>query len=173
MMKIFDFKHFDIIKNELGSIEPGCYYHFFTQARWSSHELLLYLLSCSGKADVIITSFSISDEIIRTLINASENDFISDLQLVLNTEVKRNKTSLLMFANKAVSYIALANNHMKLTLIENDKIKIVVNQSANLTKNPAFEAGVICTFPEVFNLYKNEIQRITSNSLILNKNDFI
>jgi hypothetical protein len=171
-MKIFDFKHFKIIKNEIGDIKPNQYYHFFTQARWSSHELLLYLLSCSGKSDVVITSFSISDEIIRTLINATENDYINDLQLILNTSVKRNKTSLLLFANKALSYIALANNHMKLTLIENDKFKIVVNQSANLTINPAFESGMICTVPEVYNLYKNEIYRITNNSLILSNDDF-
>jgi hypothetical protein len=171
-MKIFDFKHFEIIKNEIGNIEPDKYYHFFTQARWSSHELLLYLLYCAGKSDIIITSFSISDEVIRTLINASENDLINNLQAVLNTEVKRNKTSLLMFANKAITSIALSNNHMKLTLIESDKLKITVNQSANLTKNPAFESGVICTYPEIFNIYKKEIQRVINNSLIIKKDDF-
>jgi len=171
MMNIFDFKHFDIIQNEIGDIKPNRYYHFFTQARWSSHEMLLYLLHSVGKSEVTITSFSISDVIIRTLINASENDYISNLKLILNTSVKRNKTSLLLFANKALSYIALANNHMKLTLIENDDFKIVVNQSANLTPNPAFESGVICSMPEVFNIYKEEIIRVTNNSLILNKDE--
>jgi hypothetical protein len=172
-MNIFDFKHFDILKKEIGEINPGNYYHFFTQGRWSMHDLLLYLLFYSGNADVLITSFSISDEIIRTFINAADEGYINSLKLILNTSVKRNKTSLLLFANNVVKFIALAKSHMKLILIENENFKIIVNQSANSTINPSCESGVICTIPDIYDIYKNETDRLLANSVILQKNEFI
>lgn len=173
MNKLFDFKHYDIIKSEIGPLQHSINKHFFTQGRWSSHELLLYLLSFSGKANVTIASFSISEITIRSFLNAIEKGYISSLDILLNSSVKRNKTDLLLFAKNVVNKIALANTHMKLTLIENDTWKIIVNQSANSTVNSAWESGVICTEKKVFDLYKEEINRALNNSIILTADDII
>jgi len=80
---LFKFKHYDIIHKEIGDIKQEKYYHFFTEGRWSMHETLLYLLSYTGKANVIVTSFSLSEITIRAFVKAMQQGFISDFQLLL------------------------------------------------------------------------------------------
>ncbi|OQX93048.1 MAG: hypothetical protein B6I17_04555 [Tenericutes bacterium 4572_104] len=169
---MFDFKKYDIIASEIAEIVPDQYYHFFTEGRWSFHELLLYLLSFSGPAKVSITSFSISEVTLRTFLSAIELGHITNLELILNTSVTRNKTALLFFANNIVKKIGLSRNHMKLILIENDKFKIVVNQSANATPNNSEETGVICTHKKIYEIYNRKFNQLLDNSIIF-ENDII
>jgi hypothetical protein len=174
MDKLFSFPHYKIIASEIGNIEPERHYHFFTWGRWSMHDLLLYLLSFSGPAKVTITSFSLSDITIRLFANATIAGYIKQIDLLLNTAVKRNKTDLLLFAGNVVNKIGLANTHMKIIIIQSDKLSIAVNQSANSTINPAYEAGVICTYANIVNnVYVPAINSAFEKSMILHKHGII
>ncbi len=164
--KLFRFKHFDVIHKDLGVLIPGIpHLPFFTHGRWSMHEMLLYLLSVSGPANVTISSFSLSDLTIQAFSRAIKKGYILKLDLLLNTAVKRNKLNLLMFADNVVNRIGLAHTHMKVTLIENDSWKIALNQSANSTINPAWEAGVISTDLKIFDIYDNYIKKAFSETM--------
>ena len=163
---IFDFPHFKAIENEIGEIEQGRHYHFFTEGKWSMHETLLYLLYYSGPAKVTITSFSLSEITINTFVLAKEEGLITRLDLLLNTAVTRNKASLFFFAGNVADRIGLLDIHAKIIVIENDNWKIAVNQSANSTKNPAYEAGVICTVPEIVDEYCQKLDKAFFQSIL-------
>jgi len=162
--------HLKKIKSEIGDIsEP--YTHFFTEGRWSSYELLLYLLFISGKADITITSFSISEQFLRALKKAKENGYINLITGVFNVAVRRYKTDLMFFAANLFDEIYVGNFHLKIFLIKNDKFSITVNQSANATPNPAHEAGVICTDIDIYNLYLEKINTAISKAQLFDKHD--
>ena len=165
---IFNFAHYPTIKQHIGNIEPGMLHiPFFTHGKWSSHELILYMLSISGKAKLITTTFSLSETTVIYFANAVKAGYISSFDLLINTSAKNMKLSQLLFAQNIADSIHLLNVHMKITLIENEHWKIVINQSANTTINPAWEAGVISTCPNLFEMYKNHINTAFEKSLPL------
>jgi len=171
-MKLFDFKKYKIIQNKIGDLTAD-YTHYFTEGQWSSYELLLYILSITGKAKVILTSYSISDITIRTIKKAIEADYISSIDLLLNYSVKRNKVDLLYFSSNVINKIALNNNHSKIMIIENDNYKIIVNQSANATVNYSDESGIVCTKHDIYHVYKENIEKLFNEKTIIKKNEFI
>jgi len=164
---LFKFRKYDLLKSEIGNISDFQYKHFFTHGRWSMHELLLYLLSQTGRAKVSLSSFSVSDLTIQTFVKARKECFITDFEFILNSAIKRNKLSLLLFAQNMQTKISLLHNHTKLILIENENYSIVVNQSANATINPAHECGVIFTSRADFDIYKQEFEYLFSKAIIL------
>lgn len=170
-MKLFDSPKHEILRQQIGAFEEKGHLHFFTKKLWSSYDLLLYLLSLTGKADVILTSFSISDITIRSIKKAIDTGYINSIDLILNTSIRKNKLELLFFAGNVVNRICLANSHSKIILIENDDWKISVNQSANASVNNNEEAGVICNEIEVFEFYKKNIDRIFATNLIITADD--
>jgi len=46
---LFDFKHYNVIKEQIGEITDSSLIHFMTFGKWHSYELLYYLLSFTGK----------------------------------------------------------------------------------------------------------------------------
>ena len=166
MKKIFRFKHFALIKKQLGNLRQGeKHLPFFTHGKWSMHETLLFLLSISGAASVSISSFSLSDTTVQAFAKAIKSGYITKLDLLLNKSIKRNKLDVLLFAGNIVNRIGLADTHLKIITIENDKWKIVVNQSANSTINPAWESGVVSADVEIFKKYKKYLKKAFSESL--------
>jgi hypothetical protein len=166
--KLFQFKHFEIIKKEIGVLQSNCeHLPFFTHGRWSMHETLLYLLSETGPATVSISSFSLSDITVQVFARAIQEKYITRLDLLLNNAVKRNKLDILLFAKNVVNRIGMAHTHMKLMLIENSSWKVVVNQSANSTINPAWETGVISTSELVFEKYRTYLDKAFGESVTI------
>lgn len=148
------------------------YSHFFTQGRWSSFELLLYLLTLTKKADIIITSFSISDEFLRFLEKAKKENLINSITGIFNVAILKYKIDLLQFASKIFDKIYIGNTHKKIFLIKNERFNITVNQSANCTYNNQSESGIICTVPEIYILYEKNINIILEKSKILKVDEF-
>jgi hypothetical protein len=131
MNKLFEYKHYKTIKQHVGTIEPDMLHiPFFTQGKWSSHELILYMLSISGPATVTATTFSLSETTVIYFANAIKQGFITEFNLIINTSAKNMKTSQLLFAQNIANSIYLLNVHMKIILIENQNWKIVINQSS-------------------------------------------
>lgn len=156
------------LKEEIGKIVQNRTYHFFSEGLWSMHELLLYLLSYTGPAKVLITTFSISEVAIRSFLSAIDNGLITEINLLVDYSTKKNKLDLVSFASNVVNQIKVANNHSKLILIENSEWSIVVNGSANMSPNLRYEAGVICSINTIYNQYKLKLMDAFENALPAN-----
>lgn len=165
--KLFNFKHYPIIQEQLGDVTSDPYKHFFTKGRWSTHETILYLLKQSGPAKVSIASFSLSEITIRTFANAIKAGYITNIELLLNTAVKRNKLDLLLFLKNVVTRIGLIHNHQKIILIESNTHFITVTQSANSTINPAHESGVVFSTKNDFDIYRKQLDIDFKQAMIL------
>ncbi len=158
--KLFDFPKYDLIKERISNeITAGKHYHFFSRGEFSFHEIFLYILSFTGAARIINTSYSLSDITIRTFSLAIQELYIKSMDLLLSKDIKRNKIEMLLFADNLVNKVYLSKLHMKITLFEGKNFTAVLNTSANSTLNPTSESGVICTIPEIIeNIYKPELK---------------
>lgn len=147
------------LRIDIGEIRQNQVKPFFSEGLWSMHDLMLYLLEITGPANVILSTFSISEAAIRAMFDATERGYIRSLKCLFDHTIQKNKLSLLFFAHNVVTEIFISSNHSKVLLIENDRWTISVVASANMTPNPRKEAGAIFTDLESFNFYKYHLRK--------------
>jgi hypothetical protein len=163
----------DSIEKDFEQLQSGACIHYINSGQWSLHELLSWILKFTGPADVMVTSFSLSETAIRSFINLIDTGYIRSLKCLFDVSTKKNKFDLLMFAQNVSGKIYLNNNHAKFILVENDDHSVVVNSSANLTVNRRFEAGMIAADQELVTEFAKTIKEIFSQSIILNPDESI
>ncbi|HSW68201.1 MAG TPA: hypothetical protein VLH16_06450 [Bacteroidales bacterium] len=137
----------------LASLEAGEIYPFVSEAEFSMHHVLEELLKITGKAEVKVSSFSISETALRSFYRLTEQGAVTGLQCLLDISVKRHKLGLLFFANNTGIEVSLVKNHAKLVLISNNEWKIAIIGSANLQENDKNETGMICTKTDIYEYY--------------------
>ncbi len=116
---------------------------FFTEGRWSSYHLLSYLLSKTGEADVYISTFSYSEEFIRTVMKLKSEGLIRLSFLYANVAVKGYKSDINRFVTNVFYGVFIGNFHEKMFYIKSKTHRIGVIQTANATPNPSYESGII------------------------------
>lgn len=134
---------FKMFKNLLGTIAPGMSVHFATGAQWSMHQLLIYLLTLTGPVDVYMSTWAITESPIREMLAAMQDGLIKTMNCVFDYRIKERNHKALLMAQESFTRIKLTKCHAKVTVLRNDDFGIVVNGSANYTRNPRIEAGVI------------------------------
>ena len=132
------------ISDVIGDIVQGQTTHYASLGDWSTHDLLFYLLRITGAARVYFTTWAISEFAIRQLYLFIESGLILELRGIFDYRNGIHKTAELEFLRNITTEIKAAKCHAKVTVIENDTWGIAIVGSANYTRNPRIEAGVIC-----------------------------
>lgn len=145
-------------------LKPNSITPFFCDGNWSLFQLLSHVLKFSGPADVRISSFSLSEDAIRSFINDREAGLLKSITLLFDISIPKRKMDLMLFADFIFSEIRLAPNHSKVILV-NGKYKACIISSQNLTPNPRIEAGVIFTTDEHYNFYSQQFDHYFNNAL--------
>lgn len=135
-------------KGYLSDLSPGKHYHFWNGGQWNMQDLLQHVLNITGKADVWITTWSISEDAVRVLLDMRSREQIGELKAVFDYKSKEMKTKAFLMARENFN-VTLARIHAKVTAIRNSKWCITITGSANWTRNPRAERQLLCTVPEV------------------------
>jgi hypothetical protein len=154
----------DAVEACFPTLEKSSITHFFSCGTWSTHELVYYLLSKTGPADVLISVWSISEIAARLLIDMLDKGMITQLRAVLDYRSKNRHPAAHQLAAHSFSKLNTFPCHAKLTVITNDKWTVTVNGSANYTNNPRPEAGVIDTHATTAAFYTRHIEQMLENS---------
>jgi hypothetical protein len=136
------------------------------KGKWAVHELLPILLGETGKAEVRIATFNISEDSLRQLFFLLESGKMSALKLLLDMNVKRHKIELLLFAASITPHIRLSCTHMKVMLAANERCHAGIVGSANLNNNPRYEAGVAFTGGKLYDFFVQAFDEIYANDSI-------
>ena len=136
---------------DLDNIElvPGKSQCFVSATNISLHQVIEKVLGISGKAEVLICSFSIAEDSLRVLHRLKQNGKISRLTLLFDKSVRRHKMDLLGFCHSFADDIYLNESHIKLVLINNQFFNISIITSANLTNNERYEYYIISNVDEI------------------------
>ncbi len=152
--------------------DPDTTVPYYSVSEFSMHQLLEFLLSITGPASVRISSFSLSEVALRSFVKCIENGLMTRLNCLLDLSVKRHRVGLLYFASNVVTDIALAKNHAKIILIENDSFHWVVVGSANLNENDKIEAGIVSGSASLYMFFSNAFDLSFTSSLKISRHDF-
>ena len=144
---------------------------FVSLGDWSTHDLLFFLLEQTGPARVYFTTWAISEYAIRQLYNLIEQGMILELKGIFDYRNGIRKPAELQFLEKISTDIKPAKCHAKVTVLENDNWGISIVGSANYTRNPRIEAGVLFSLKEVAAFERNWIEKELSNNSVFDGND--
>lgn len=135
----------------LGRIEHGYNKHFYTRGAFDLVQLVLYILRQTGPADVVISSYSISEHTLKTLRKMVDKGEITHIRFLIDNRVRSisPKPFDVMIHSFPGCYKCLAL-HAKVALISNAEWKITVIGSQNATHNPKLERGIIHTDPNIY-----------------------
>lgn len=137
--------------NNLGVINPGTDKHFYSKGAFNLIQLVLYLLKQTGPAHVFISSYSISEDSLSTLLRYSNQGDILSIRFLIDNRVRTISPKpfdfLVTSFPNAYRCCAL---HAKVALIYNDQFALSVVGSQNATHNPKLERGIIHTNKDVF-----------------------
>ncbi len=147
-----------------GKVIDGQSVHYASLGDWSTHDLLFFLLEQTGPARVYFTTWAISEYAIRQLYQFIEHGLILELKGIFDYRNGIRKPAELQFLKKITTDIKAAKCHAKVTVIENDNWGISVVGSANYTRNPRIEAGVLCCDKAVAVFHRDWILNELSNT---------
>ncbi|MEI7982350.1 MAG: hypothetical protein WCI71_11905 [Bacteroidota bacterium] len=147
-----------------GQVIDGQSVHYASIGDWSTHDLLFFILEQTGPARVYFTTWAISEYAIRQLYQFIEYGLILELKGIFDYRNGIRKPAELQFLQKITTDIKAAKCHAKVTVIENDHWGISVVGSANYTRNPRIEAGVLCCDKTVAAFHRDWILNELSNT---------
>jgi len=133
------------IRSDIGAIVPDQTIKFWTEGRWSMHDLLAYLLGESGPAQVMISTWAIGELAARKLHQLRTTGAITKLSLILDYRINERSPKALQLLKSTADQLSITKCHAKVTVIQSDSLCISIVTSANYTRNPRLEAGTIFT----------------------------
>lgn len=136
---------YEVIKHLIGKVEQNRTIHYWTEGEWSAHELMEYLLEATGPAKVYLTTWAMSENPVRALLRLIEQKKITVLYAIFDVKCTDRAPKVFQLVNSITTKVKLSHCHAKVFVIENDEWLIANNGSANWTKNPRTESGVITT----------------------------
>ncbi len=154
-----------LLDEVIGELKMNEHIHFFTKNSWTVPDLVLYILSQTGKANVFIASWAMKEFPARRIVKAKQENLIEQLHIKLDHRVKTYDNQVYHFLQKNADTLVLAHCHAKVTVIENKEWGVVITGSANYSANPRAEAGVISCDKKVAQVAKNWILNIDENNL--------
>lgn len=137
------------VRDTLGDFprEPGDIAHVVSAGTWSCHDLIRVLLERTGPAELIMSTWSISEEGWRMLIDLRDEGQITKLTTLLDWRIGHRNPDVTSYAKTSArdrgDELAITNNHSKVYVLRNELWAISLISSANLTNNPRIEASVI------------------------------
>ena len=139
----------------LGAIDPGIDKHFYSKGAFNLIQLVLYLLKQTGPAHVFISSYSISEDSLSTLLRYRDKGDILSIRFLIDNRVRTISPKPFDFlVTSFPGCYRCCALHAKVALIYNDTYTLSVVGSQNATHNPKLERGIIHTNPDVFGFDK-------------------
>ena len=135
----------------LGTIEQGYNKHFYTRGAFDLVQLVLYILHQTGPADVVISSYSVAEQTLKTLKRMQDRGEISSIRFLIDHRVRSiSPKPFDVLVNTFPGCYRCLALHAKVALVSNAEWKITIIGSQNATHNPKLERGIIHTDPNIF-----------------------
>lgn len=135
------------------SKHSGKVFPYWTNNHWSTYDLLMYMLSISGTAEVTFHTWGLGKQAVTLFDKAIKAGAISQCYAVFDVTLKQRKSNILAQARMVIPNIGFVEVHGKSFTVLNDTHSITAITTSNMTKNRRLEFGVIFTQENVCNQY--------------------
>ena len=150
---------------ELKPLEMAVTQPFFS-AGIQVYQIIDWVVSQTGPVHVMNTTFSVAEEFLRAVFRLKNKGLIiSSIEVAdLKSAAKTAKINDLLRA--VFDKVYLAENHSKVVLLYNEKIKVAIITSQNQTRGNRHEAGIITTDGEIFSQLFDEISKMIESKSV-------
>lgn len=152
--------------NDLVRLSQASFQTYFDN-RTQLAQVIEWVSSQIGCANVVISTFSTSEEFIRRLWRLKESGKIESCTMFCDLRAARKTLSLYSFMKNVFDKVALCQNHSKVVLLYNDSCRVSIVTSQNQTRGDRFECGIISTDESIFNNLSKGFDALEINSLPL------
>lgn len=132
-----------VIAQAIRDLDQQSNIFFLTDGAWSNIDLIGYILDFTGPANLYFTTWSIAADTITKLGSWKENGQVLSMHAILDQGIRNRKPEILQQAIGTFTNLKLIKIHAKVTVIQNEQYSVVLMGSANFTKNPRKEIGMI------------------------------
>ena len=154
----------DAIKQGVAELGQCQCLHFVSRGQWSMHELLEAMLRRSGPAAVFLTTWTVTEDPVRKIFLLKQEGLIKSLSCVLDYRIKGRKPKPFQLLEHTADRIALTQCHAKAAVVRGESLSLTCLSSANFSRNPRIEAGIICEGEAVADFHQSWIEKtITQN----------
>ena len=129
------------------------------------YDIIEWILKYTGPANVIVLTFSLSEEFIRKIYQLKLSGQIKEITVILDFKAIQKTEKLVRLANNVFDRLIYAKTHAKILLIDGEPKRVCVSGSQNATRGNREESGIITTDLITFEKFKSEIERIQQNGI--------
>jgi len=147
-----------VLAATIPKLETNQLIHFVTRGHWSNHHLIGHLLERIGPAHLILSTWSMTEDPCRALLNLKIKGQLLSAACILSERISERTPEVFQLAKNVFHPLTLAKLHAKVTLLFNEQWQVVVVGSANLTRNPKTEVGIIDSHPVSFQFHYKWMQ---------------
>ncbi len=102
-----------VIKDIIATIKQNETIHYATAGNWNAHELLEHLLKITGPAKVYLTTWAMSENPVRTILNLIDQGLITELNCVFDLKVQDRAPKVFQLIQGITSRVRLVHCHAK------------------------------------------------------------
>lgn len=129
-------------------------------------DVIEFILSEIGTADVYITTFSTSEEFLRKMFRFRQKGMVRKASMLIDLKATKKTVNLYTFINSVFDNVYLGENHSKVILLTNAKWSVSIVTSQNQTRGNRVESGIISTDKKIFSTLMDSLISIIEDKTI-------
>ena len=141
-----------------GEFQPGVTLKFFTDGAWSMHHLVQYFLEQVGPSELVISTWTLTENPARILLNLKDAGLITALHCLFDYRIQDRSPKSYQLIESFADTIKLTKCHAKVATMLNEDHGVSIVGSANFSKNKRLEAGTVFTNREAALFDRNWIK---------------
>ena len=138
----------DDLAKILPELMMGTCIEFFTEGKWSTHHLIAEIIKKIGRCDLVFSTWAITEDSLRTLFRLKQSGDLLSIKALFESKISGHNPKAFGFAKEFFDSIRLSHCHAKVTVLTNESWSLVINSSANWTRNKRIESGTIICMHE-------------------------
>jgi len=133
----------DLLGEAIGAVSLNENIYIMSNGALSNIQLIEFLLNATGPAQLYFSTWSISADAIRAMQAWQDEGRLQSVHAVLDQGIRNRKPEIYQQATAAFKNLRLCKCHAKVVVIQNDEYQVTIIGSANMTRNPRRETGMI------------------------------
>lgn len=138
----------------------GKSWHLWNNHSINLHDVMEFVLTHTGRADITMCSWSISTPAMKVFAKMKEKGLVNTCYAVVDIRTRKDHHEAFAMALEMFSKVKIYPCHAKVIVIENKDWKVTIAGSANLTNNPKSERLFISTLAAVAELDRAKIMEM-------------
>lgn len=132
-------------------------------------DLIEWTVNQIGRADIVISTFSTSEEFLRRMYRMKKEGRVLRCELICDLRAARKTITLKHFMQSTFDRVYLSQNHSKVVLLSSGDNQVAIVTSQNQTRGDRYEAGIITSDKFTFNQLQAGLHECVANSILINE----